>query len=401
MNARNGSLAASVVNRPGPAFASNRAIGESVPEERRAATVADAANHPSEPFIEPSDALPSNDFLKEMQREKRRSERSNASLSLAIYRVDNSSMTSAAKADQLLEILHGAKRETDTLGHVGDGMIAMLCPDTDAAGIQGFLRKIEDMSGDLSFEVVAATYPDQLFESLANSTPAAPALQRFLAADAPKSGRKGYPLKRVLDVAGALLALLLLGPLMLVVAGVIALTSRGPVIFRQQRLGAGGVPFTFYKFRSMVTNADDGVHRAFVANLISGSQNPAPGGNAGTAPYKLQADPRITPIGRFIRRTSIDELPQFFNVLKGEMSLVGPRPCLPYEAVHYQTWHLRRILSIKPGITGLWQVDGRSKVTFNEMVRMDLRYLRDCSLGLDLKLLLKTVLVVLRCDGAV
>jgi lipopolysaccharide/colanic/teichoic acid biosynthesis glycosyltransferase len=116
--------------------------------------------------------------------------------------------------------------------------------------------------------------------------------------------------------------------------------------------------------------------------------------------YKIKADPRVTPVGRFIRKTSIDELPQLFNVLKGEMSLIGPRPPLPYEAENYQSWHLRRVLDIRPGITGLWQVEGRSKVSFDEMVRMDLRYVRGCSLSLDLRILAKTVLVVLNCKGA-
>ena len=118
------------------------------------------------------------------------------------------------------------------------------------------------------------------------------------------------------------------------------------------------------------------------------------------APFKLKTDPRVTWIGRLIRKTSIDELPQLFNVLRGEMSLVGPRPPIPYEAAHYQSWHLRRTLSLLPGITGVWQVEGRSRVTFNEMVRMDLRYLRDCSLSLDLRILLRTVLVVACCEGA-
>ena len=120
----------------------------------------------------------------------------------------------------------------------------------------------------------------------------------------------------------------------------------------------------------------------------------------GPAIYKLKADPRVTPIGRFIRKSSIDELPQLFNVLNGDMSLVGPRPPIPYEAAQYQPWHLRRIMTVKPGITGIWQVEGRSKVAFSEMVRMDLRYIRECSLALDIKILLKTVLVVLRGEGA-
>jgi lipopolysaccharide/colanic/teichoic acid biosynthesis glycosyltransferase len=146
----------------------------------------------------------------------------------------------------------------------------------------------------------------------------------------------------------------------------------------------------------MVRNGDDRIHRAFVADLIKGEASTA----GGTPQFKLAQDPRVTRVGKLIRKTSLDELPQFFNVLKGDMSLVGPRPPIPYEASNYQPWHLRRILGAKPGITGIWQVEGRSKVSFDDMVRMDLRYTRECSLGLDLRILLRTVLVVIRCDGA-
>lgn len=344
------------------------------------------------------DALLLNDFLKDLHREMRRAERSQAALSLVLYQVDDPSVQRSRHVAQLLEVLHGAKRETDILGHVGDDMIAVLCPDTDEQGTQGFMRKVDAQAGDLPFTAMAATYPDDLFENLGKSAHTRPAFQPFLASDATDSGYRGYPLKRCLDIVGALVALCLFGPLMLVVAAAIALSSHGPVIFKQTRLGKGGTPFTFYKFRSMAANVDDGIHREFVASLINGEQ--AEGAEGQPAPYKLQSDPRVTGIGRLIRKTSIDELPQFFNVLRGDMSLVGPRPPIPYETTHYQSWHLRRILTLKPGITGLWQVKGRSKVTFNEMVRMDLRYLRDCSLALDIKILLQTVVVVIRCEGA-
>jgi lipopolysaccharide/colanic/teichoic acid biosynthesis glycosyltransferase len=341
------------------------------------------------------DALPLNDFLKDVQREKSRAERSRAALSLVLYQLDDSN------AEPLLDVLHSLKRETDILGHVGDDLIAVLCPDTDAQGIQGFVRKIDAQAGDLPHTGVAVTYPDNLFEDLAEGRSSPPALQLLLVSGAAHQRSNGYPLKRCLDITGALIAIVLLGPLMLIVAAAIALTSSGPIIFKQTRLGHGGVPFTFYKFRSMATNMADDIHRQYVANLIKASQAEGVAAKGASATYKLQADPRVTRIGRFMRQTSIDELPQFFNVLKGDMSLVGPRPPIPYEAAHYQSWHLRRILSIKPGITGLWQVEGRSKVSFNEMVRMDLRYIRHCSLALDLRIMLKTIVVVIRGDGAV
>ena len=186
---------------------------------------------------------------------------------------------------------------------------------------------------------------------------------------------------------------------MLIAALLIRLTSPGPAIFRQTRVGQGGAPFVMYKFRSMRTDVDDRAHREFVASLIDGKA-PLTGDGAAAAPFKMKADPRVTAIGRFIRKTSIDELPQFYNVLVGDMSLVGPRPPVPYEAEKYKAWHRRRVFEMKPGLTGIWQVEGRSRVSFDDMVRMDLRYLQLCSLRFDLGILLRTVLVVLTCEGA-
>jgi len=187
---------------------------------------------------------------------------------------------------------------------------------------------------------------------------------------------------------------------MLATALSVRCTSRGPILFSQLRLGKGGRPFRFYKFRSMYVNNDDKIHREYVSQLIRGENEQINQQDAARPLYKIKADPRITSVGGFIRRTSIDELPQLFNVLKGDMSLVGPRPPLPYEAAQYRSWHLRRVLESRPGITGLWQVEGRSKVSFDEMVRTDLRYIRDRSLLYDLKLLVRTVKVVLTGDGA-
>jgi lipopolysaccharide/colanic/teichoic acid biosynthesis glycosyltransferase len=343
--------------------------------------------------------LPADQFLHALRREMRRSERSHAALSLVIYRPQVQEHAELCK-QELLELLCSSKRETDIAGDVGD-TIAVLCPDTDEQGRMGFTGKIGAQVADLPFTTVAATYPDDVFTSVAESAAAAPSTARpfqpFVHWDVERV-RSGYPAKRCLDIVGSLIAIVLLAPLMLLVAAGIALTSRGPVIYKQTRLGRGGVPFTFYKFRSMVADVDDGIHREYVSGVIRGTAQ-APGAADGV-PYKLQADPRVTRIGRLIRRTSIDEVPQFFNVLKGDMSLVGPRPPIPYETQHYQAWHLRRILTMKPGITGVWQVEGRSKVPFDEMVRMDLRYIRECSLALDLSILLRTVIVVVRCEGA-
>jgi lipopolysaccharide/colanic/teichoic acid biosynthesis glycosyltransferase len=187
---------------------------------------------------------------------------------------------------------------------------------------------------------------------------------------------------------------------MLVTAVAVATSSPGPIIFKQKRIGRYGKTFVFYKFRSMGHNNNDHMHREFVASLIQGEHAKVNQGATDKPLYKLKTDPRITGVGRVIRKTSIDELPQLFNVLKGDMSLVGPRPPLPYEVEKYQSWHLRRVLEVRPGITGLWQVEGRSRTTFDEMVRLDLRYTRMCSLTTDLRILLRTVKAVVKDDGA-
>jgi lipopolysaccharide/colanic/teichoic acid biosynthesis glycosyltransferase len=206
--------------------------------------------------------------------------------------------------------------------------------------------------------------------------------------------------KRIIDIAGSALALILCSPLFVAIALAIKVSSKGSVLFRQQRIGQYGKLFTFLKFRSMYVNNDDFVHQKFVTELISSESKDKSPGKDGDGVYKLKDDKRITGVGRFLRRTSLDELPQLFNVLQGEMSLVGPRPAIPYELAAYQTWHRRRVLETKPGITGVWQVTGRSRVKFDEMVRMDLRYALAWSPWLDVKILLRTPFAVIRGSGA-
>jgi lipopolysaccharide/colanic/teichoic acid biosynthesis glycosyltransferase len=206
-------------------------------------------------------------------------------------------------------------------------------------------------------------------------------------------------MKRGMDIVGSLLLLAILSPVFFVIAAVIKLTSRGPVLFRQQRVGEHGTPFIFLKFRSMYVANDASQHKEYVRKLIAGQADRQTNGD-GEGIFKLTNDPRITPVGTFLRRTSLDELPQFLNVLRGDMSLVGPRPPLPYEVEAYATWHRRRLLEAKPGITGLWQVQGRSRIGFDEMVRLDLRYARNCSPWLDLKILAQTPKAVIAGNGA-
>jgi lipopolysaccharide/colanic/teichoic acid biosynthesis glycosyltransferase len=216
-----------------------------------------------------------------------------------------------------------------------------------------------------------------------------------------------FAAKRFLDVLLAGLLLILLFPLMLFIAVLIKLDSPGPVLFTQERVGAKRQRlgrqaiwiirnFTMYKFRSMVQNADSSVHEAYIRDFVEGRACPSPesGGK-----YKLTNDARVTRVGRLLRKFSLDELPQVLNVLKGEMSLVGPRPVPPYEVACYGDGDHKRLAAL-PGITGFWQVKGRCQVSFEEMIRMDLEYIRRASVWFDLKLLLLTIPAVLSRRGA-
>ena len=206
--------------------------------------------------------------------------------------------------------------------------------------------------------------------------------------------------KRAMDIVGSVMALILFSPLFVVIALAIKLTSKGPILFKQQRMGQYGTLFTFLKFRSMKSENDPSIHREYVKRFITGEVDSAHPSHSRSVVYKIQEDPRVTRVGKFLRRTSLDELPQCINVLKGNMSLVGPRPPIPYELDAYHIWHRRRVLEVKPGITGLWQVKGRSRTKFDDMVRLDLRYARTWSPWLDLMILLQTPRAVLSSDGA-
>ena len=203
--------------------------------------------------------------------------------------------------------------------------------------------------------------------------------------------------KRVSDIVIASLALILLSPLWLLIALVIKLDSRGPIFYRQERVGMDGRIFLVYKFRTMRTGADSEIHREYQKKFIAGTAEANVGDDEKPA-YKLRDDPRITRAGRILRRFSLDEAPQLFNVLSGDMSVVGPRPPIPYEVEAYELWHRKR-LDMKPGVTGLWQVSGRNRLSFEEMVKLDLFYIENWSLLFDMKIILRTVLVLVRGEG--
>jgi lipopolysaccharide/colanic/teichoic acid biosynthesis glycosyltransferase len=217
----------------------------------------------------------------------------------------------------------------------------------------------------------------------------------------------GFYAKRTLDLVGSSALIILLSPILLVVAIAIKVDSPGPILFVQVRAGARRRgpkgqkawehrTFRMYKFRSMFTDSDEAVHQQYIERFLNGG---AANGNGARTKFKLVDDPRITRVGRFIRRSSIDELPQLFNVLKGDMSLVGPRPVPLYEIDGYAPHHLERLMAL-PGITGMWQVYGRGRVTFDEMVDLDISYVREHSFLLDLKLLILTIPAVIRGAGA-
>ncbi len=296
--------------------------------------------------------------------------------------------------------IHSNTRETDIKGWVDQDVIGLILPDTDGQGVQCCINKIMNGNGEKHLSVITGTYPDTIIQGLLCEEQENP---DFFPLDIDETIKpKGFEayLKRVMDVIGSIAGILLFSPIMILTGIAIKINSPGPTIFKQTRLGMKGVPFSFYKFRSMYRNVNDQIHRDYVTHLIQGNLDQINQGDQKAPLYKMKSDPRVTWVGKIIRKTSIDELPQFFNVFKGEMSLVGPRPPIHYEVEKYEPWQLRRILEVKPGMTGLWQVDGRSRTSFDHMVRLDLKYAQNWSFWLDLKILIKTVRAVIRPEGA-
>ncbi len=351
-------------------------------------------------------------FLRMVALERKRTERSGNPFLLMLLDIGESSASGrdSKMLGKLLSALALTTRETDVIGwYQSNSVVGVMFTEIsieDRAQILSTMmtRVSETLRHHLSFELFSRiSISFHLFPEEWNhdglQRPSNPMLYPDLERR-DNSKRILATVKRVMDIAGSLAALVMLSPVFLAIAAAIKLTSKGPVFFRQQRIGQYGVPFTFLKFRSMRVNNDASVHKEYVRQLIAGQADSKTNSN-GTGIYKLTNDNRITKIGGFIRRTSLDELPQFINVLLGEMSLVGPRPAIGYEVEAYDTWHRRRILEAKPGITGLWQVEGRSRVKFDDMVRLDLRYANNWSPWMDVKILLKTPAAMLFTEGAV
>jgi lipopolysaccharide/colanic/teichoic acid biosynthesis glycosyltransferase len=350
-------------------------------------------------------------FRRMIALERKRSERSRKPFILLLLDMgDRPSEKSGKILGKISSVLSACTRDTDVTGwYANDCVLGVMFTEIaaeDSSSIPGtVIARVTDTLRSnlaleqfnrvrLSFHVFPEDWDHDDHQGSSNPTLYPDLSQR-------EDGRKLFRvMKRVMDVVGSALALLFFLPAFLAIAAAIKATSKGPVFFRQRRIGQHGKSFVFLKFRSMQVNNDAAVHKEYVQKLIAGKAEKQPSNGNGEGVYKLTKDPRVTSIGGFLRKTSMDELPQFINVLKGEMSLVGPRPPVPYEVEAYDIWHRRRLLEAKPGITGLWQVSGRSRVKFDDMVRLDLHYARTWSPWTDVKILWRTPGAVVLGNGA-
>jgi len=350
-------------------------------------------------------------FLRVVALERKRTERSGKPFLLMLLDMGEQPRSGSARAlRELVDTISISTRETDVAGWYKEGstvgvMFIELDLSDRASLMSTMIRRIsETLRSNLTLEqfnqvnISFHLYPEEWNVEQDNRR-SNPRLYPDL--EEREQARKSFSVaKRTMDLIGSLLALIVFSPVLAIIAAAIKLTSPGPIFFRQQRIGQHGLPFTFLKFRSMKINNDASQHREYVQRLIAGKAEKHPSNGSTEGVYKLTRDPRITRVGAFLRKTSLDELPQFINVLRGEMSLVGPRPPVPYEVEAYSIWHRRRLLEAKPGITGLWQVSGRSRIKFDEMVRLDLRYARSWSPWMDIKIILRTPAAMVLGEGA-
>ncbi len=381
-------------------------------QERGRITTADAKSYRSfdQAPAHTETALQENVFHSMLTLERRRAERSGKPFVLMLLDANLEYGSAAVILEEAAEVIMASKRETDLAGwYKKSDILGVIFTEVSIEGerpLTEILRtKFETaLAKDLGREKAAKIAISlHVFPEIWDRNDSDWVADAKLYPDLNRgNSRKRMPLviKRVMDVAGSAALLLALSPLLAAIAAIIKLTSKGPVIFEQERLGRFGARFKCLKFRTMFTNNDPKIHQEFIQQFISGKEECGKANESQQAVYKIINDPRVTPIGAFLRKTSLDELPQFWNVLRGEMSLVGPRPPVPYEFEIYDIWHRRRVLDIKPGVTGLWQVSGRSRTRFDDMVRLDLRYCQTWSLWLDLKILISTPRAVFGGDGA-
>jgi lipopolysaccharide/colanic/teichoic acid biosynthesis glycosyltransferase len=361
---------------------------------------------------EARDVLSEGAFRRMIAIERKRTERSREPFLLMLLEAGSypGSAKNGRVLDNMLSVLPSSIRETDLVGWykdrttIGVMFTGLACSDKNSI-LGVILSKVSSTLRDQltpdQFNQVSISFhffPDD-WDHDSPGRPSNPSLYPdLLSTD--KNRNSQLRIKQIVDVVGSTSMLILCTPLLLMIALAIKISSKGPVFFRQQRVGRYGKNFTFLKFRSMRTNNDDSVHKEYLMKLIAGKTECEASNRNGESIFKLTNDKRVTRVGKFLRRTSLDELPQLLNVLKGDMSLVGPRPAISYEVAAYQTWHRRRVLEVKPGITGLWQVTGRSSVKFDEMVRLDLRYATSWSPWLDFRILMRTPRAVIGGAGA-
>jgi exopolysaccharide biosynthesis polyprenyl glycosylphosphotransferase len=351
-------------------------------------------------------------FQAMLKLERRRAERSGRPFVLMLF--DSGPIRNHGRnvgfAERLASVVRRATRETDLVGWYEDGTIlAVIFTEINLEGTSPITEVLyskvvkalqENLDHKLASKLAITVH---LFpESWDKDHPDRVADIKLYPDLSQKGLKKQFPtvVKRSIDVLGSGILLLILFPVLAAIALAIKLSSRGPIIFKQERLGQFGRRFKCLKFRTMYTDNDPKIHREYALSFIAGKTETQEKDEAEPTVYKIKNDPRVTPVGRFLRKTSLDELPQFWNVLSGDMSLVGPRPPVPYEFEVYDFWHRRRVLEVRPGVTGLWQVSGRSRIRFNDMVRLDLRYAERWSLWLDFKILLATPRAVFTGDGA-
>lgn len=346
-------------------------------------------------------------FREIVRRERSRSDRSGQPFAILIFEIAGGE-DQAFVRESLIPFLLGRVRCTDSIGWAEEAKLAVLLPDTTREGGAVFLGQIVEQAAlhNTTIAYRAIGYPSEYpaFGNASDKTKeqSAPAFNSsfhsllYQEPLATKSKSHDFQFllsrpmpvwKRALDLGGSILGMVVLSPLFLLIACLIKCVSKGPVFFTQPRVGYLGKTFTFWKFRTMHVNADSGNHRKYMKHLI----------NSDTPMTKLDRGNRslLIPFGRILRKTSVDELPQLINVFLGQMSLVGPRPCLEYEAEKYLQWHARRFDGV-PGLTGLWQISGKNHMTFKEMIRLDIRYANEMSLWLDVKIMLKTLPAVVK-----
>jgi exopolysaccharide biosynthesis polyprenyl glycosylphosphotransferase len=353
-------------------------------------------------------ALSEEAFRRMLVIERKRTERSGKPFLLMLLEAGahHSAEKNGKALENMLSALLATTRETDVIGWYKEqatigAMFTGLVADEKNSILSTILTRVSTTLKEMltfdQFNQVSISFhffPDE-WDHDSSGRPSNVALYPDLANHSSEK-QTSLGVKRAMDIVGSMLALILCAPIFLIIAIAIKISSKGPVFFKQQRVGHSGQCFTFLKFRSMQIDNDPTVHREYVRKLIAGQAMREPSNGNGDGVYKLTNDKRVTVVGRFLRRTSLDELPQLLNVLRGDMSLVGPRPAIPYEVASYETWHRRRVLEVKPGITGLWQVNGRNRIKFDEMVRLDLQYAKSWSPWLDIKILMRTPRAVLR-----